>query len=155
MSKKTFILVRHAHRDTDNGRDRDNGLSGKGRDQAKAFRDDVLDLMVKGTVLLSSPKKRCVETLEPLAKKAGLPIEVDKLLDEQDHGESYGALERRIELFVGWVSASEHPVIVACSHGDWIPLFCETAASLPRDFKKGEWHAFEVTDKGPWKLIED
>lgn len=154
MSKKTFVLVRHAHRDTDSGREKDNGLSSKGRDQAKEFRDAMLGMALEQPALfLSSPKKRCVETLEPFAKKLTATVEIDKLLDEQSHGESYGALERRIELFIAWVQKSETPLIVACSHGDWIPLFVEKAARLARDFRKGEWAIFEVAEKGPWKTL--
>ncbi len=154
MPKKTFVLVRHAHRDTDSGREKDNGLSAKGRDQAKEFRDAMLEMALdQPAVFLSSPKKRCVETLEPLAKKMGSPVEIDKLLDEQSHGESYSGLERRIDLFIAWVQRASVPLIIASSHGDWIPAFMEKAASQVRDFRKGEWVCLEVTHKGPWKAL--
>jgi len=154
MSKKTLILVRHAHRETDAGRSRDNGLSDKGREQAKAFRDEYLKAgFNEDALFFSSPKKRCVETLEPLAKKVGHSIEIDKLLDEQSDGESNFALTRRIELFIAWMEQTDAQTVVACSHGDWIPLFCDMATREPQDFRKGEWAAFEISDKGKWSKL--
>jgi broad specificity phosphatase PhoE len=151
MPKKTLILIRHAHRDTDAGRTRDNGLSDKGKDQAREFRKFYMDSGLAADALFqSSPKKRCVETLEPLAKKLARDIEIDKLLDEQSDGESYSALTRRIDLFIAWAEHAEASTIVACSHGDWIPAFCEKVIRDGKDLRKGEWLVFEFTDK--WRL---
>ncbi len=154
MSKKRLILIRHAHRETDAGRSRDNGLSDRGKEQAKQFRDEYLAAKYPlNALFFSSPKKRCVETVEPLARKAVQAIEIDKLLDEQSDGESNFALTRRVQLFIAWVEQAEAQTIVACSHGDWIPLFCELAVNEPRDFRKGEWLAFEISDKGKWSIL--
>ncbi len=151
MSKKTLILIRHAHRDTGDGRTRDNGLSDKGKEQAREFRDAYLKNKFDPNALFySSPKKRCVETLEPLAKKLARDIEIDKLLDEQSDGESNYALTRRIDLFAAWVEQTEAQTVVACSHGDWIPSFCDKVIHNPMDFRKGEWAVFTVGEKGKW-----
>src|SRR5688572_21096846 len=66
---KILFIVRHAHRDTDAGRERDNGLDKKGRIQAVELVRFFEKLsMPTRPVLASSRLKRCVETLEPLQK---------------------------------------------------------------------------------------
>lgn len=65
-----WILIRHAHRDTAD-RAQDNGLSKKGREQAKRLRKYFEERFPEGEgdlVLVTSPKKRCVETIEPIAE---------------------------------------------------------------------------------------
>ena len=151
--KRTLILLRHAHRDTGLGRDRDNGLSEKGNEQARAFRDYFLKSYDAKPFLLSSPKKRCRQSLEPLADKIASPPEVDKLLDEQSDTESFDALERRVEIFQTWMEETQHPLVIACSHGDWIPIFADKAISQPLSLKKGAWFTFEINSKKKWKLI--
>jgi hypothetical protein len=61
--------------------------------------------------LFSSPSRRCVETLEPVAAQRVLPIEVVDLLDEGGGGKE--------ALHFLLAHAAENPV--ACSHGDVIP----------------------------------
>ncbi len=155
MAKRIFILVRHAHRDTDMGRSRDNGLSEKGRDQAKAFRDHFLETYgSKTALLLSSPKKRCLQTLEPLSHKIATPVEVEALLDEQSEGESFSDLEDRVSLFQAWREAEEAPLVVASSHGDWIPSFADKTVQQALPLKKGAWLTFEISEKKKWKLVQ-
>jgi phosphohistidine phosphatase SixA len=105
-------LIRHAHagsrsawRDDDDLRP----LSPKGRAQAEALRRRLKDDGVGH--LLSSPAQRCIETLEPLAARCGLRIEVDKRLAE-------GAdADEAVELLLRLVG--EAPVL--CTHGDLVP----------------------------------
>ena len=59
---------------------------------------------------MSSPFVRCVQTLEPLAERAGLPIEVDGRLGEG------AAFEGVLELLDTLPQGA-----VLCSHGDVIP----------------------------------
>jgi 8-oxo-dGTP diphosphatase len=59
--------------------------------------------------LLSSPYVRCVQTLEPLAKAGGLPVETAEELAEG------ASLEASYELM--WTSAADGPALL-CTHGD-------------------------------------
>ncbi len=73
---------------------------------------------VGSTNLVSSPYVRCVQTLEPLAERTGLPIGIDDRLSE---GAAFqGVLVLLDELADG---------AVLCSHGDVIP---ETIDALVR-----------------------
>lgn len=107
-----IYLVRHADagdRGRGDGSDEDRRLSERGWRQAGALAEDLTDLGI--TRLVSSPFRRCVETLTPLAEKLGLDVEIDERLAE---GQGFaGPLELAEEL---------HDEIAAlCSHGDVIP----------------------------------
>src|SRR5262245_33981006 len=72
IMQKTLILIRHGHRDNSR-RELDNGLTEKGQSQAKNIRRFFAerfsgDEIGKGLWLVSSPKVRCMETLQPTAK---------------------------------------------------------------------------------------
>ena len=84
-------------------------LCGKGRRQAAWLSEQLADRPVGR--LFSSPSRRCVETLEPLAARHVVGIEVVDVLDE-----GAGAKDALSFLLA---HAAENPV--ACSHGDVIP----------------------------------
>jgi len=144
MKNRTLILVRHAHRDTSD-RERDNSLSDRGREQAKAVSRYFRERFKKESALLvSSPKVRCIETLLPLADKLGVDVKVVDLLDEQS--ESDAGFQRRLEKFFRWWKLRGPELVVACSHGDWIPAFAHKVLGLSVDLKKGGWLEIEARD---------
>jgi broad specificity phosphatase PhoE len=124
---KTLILIRHAHRDTEDP-SRDNGLSAKGKEQAQRLSEFIhryLEKEHKGEKphFLSSPKKRCRETLEGVAAQEGREIKVDPRISEYSAIESHQDFESRMDLFMDEWKYEGHPLTVICSHGDWIPTF--------------------------------
>lgn len=130
---KTLVLVRHAHRDTADPA-ADNGLSPMGRRQAKALRRFYERRFgSKGALLISSPKKRCVETLEPLAEELGRKLKTDPRLLEGPR------LLGRLEDFLEWWLEEAPRRMVACSHGDWIPEFLDMTIGAALPIKKGGW----------------
>jgi 8-oxo-dGTP diphosphatase len=133
-SPKILVLVRHAHRDTAVP-SADNGLSKRGRRQAEAVKRFYKERFGKDTsLLISSPKKRCVETLEPLADKLGVRLRTDGRLGEGSKG-----LEERTQEFLSWWRDQAPHRVVACSHGDWIPEFLNLAVGATLPLKKGGW----------------
>jgi 8-oxo-dGTP diphosphatase len=79
----TRYLIRHGKagsRSTWDGEDWKRPLSKAGVRQAVALADRMTDARVKS--LWSSPYVRCVQTLEPLAGRLGLPINEDERLAE-------------------------------------------------------------------------
>jgi len=121
--EKILILVRHAHRRTRQGRERDNGLSEKGVRQVARLRRYFRTAHegLEG-VFLSSPRRRCVETIQPLARGRRGRVEISPLLLEEEEGESRAGLRRRVDEFCRWWADEAPLLVVACSHGDWIPL---------------------------------
>lgn len=105
MQSAVSVLVRHAaagkRRDWE-GDDRLRPLDERGRQQAEALVGLLTPLDVRRVV--SSPYRRCVETVEPLAAALGLEVEHDDRLAE-------GAGRAAIELL-------GEAGLVGCTHGD-------------------------------------
>ena len=105
-------LVRHAHagsRAAWSGDDLHRPLSAKGRAQAESLRLRLGALSIGH--LASSPSRRCVETLEPLAAELGL--EVEPRVEFLEGADPDIAVRTLLEL------ATRNPVV--SSHGDLIP----------------------------------
>jgi broad specificity phosphatase PhoE len=107
-----IFLIRHGHAGSRSKWDGDDDLrplSAQGRRQA----EHLAGLVGDGPVgrLLSSPSRRCAETLAPLCERTGLPVEPVPQLAEGAGGEQ----AERLLLAI----ADQNPV--ACSHGDVIP----------------------------------
>jgi|GEM_PF-567080 len=140
---KTLILLRHGHRDN-SVRTLDNGLSDKGREQAKSikrfftsrFHEEELK---SGVWFVSSPKLRCVETLLPTAKALNRAVDAHPLLDEQSMKEGAGRLEERVQAFLKEWSRSDVGLTVASSHGDWLPVAYSQLLGFRSEPKKGSW----------------
>lgn len=115
----TLYLVRHAQageRAKWDGKDLDRPLSRRGVRQAAAIADRIAD---GGIVrLVSSPYRRCVQTLEPLGARLDLPVETDARLSE---GASLNDTLALIEELGDGAAL--------CSHGDVIP---DTVGALVR-----------------------
>jgi 8-oxo-dGTP diphosphatase len=145
VSGRTAYLVRHAHagdRTRWQGDDARRPLSDKGLRQAQGIAGVLRDVPLRR--VLSSPAVRCVQTVEPLAAKHGLYVEVEPSLRE-------GA-DPRDTLAVLHAMAAEGPV-AACTHGDVIPgvldLLHEAGADLdgPSTWPKASTWVLE-DDKG-------
>jgi 8-oxo-dGTP diphosphatase len=105
-------------------------LGKKGRRQAEAVAEQLAGAHV--TRLVSSPSVRCRQTLEPLAKRIGLPIEPERRLAEGCRGED--------ALAVAYELAAVDDVGVLCSHGDVIPdLLSELKAAGTRFHHELTW----------------
>jgi len=88
----TFFLVRHAVHGLLNqvlvGRMAGVPLEQEGRDQAERLAERLASERI--TVVQSSPRERARETAEPIAHRAGVPIEIAAAIDEIDVGEWTG-----------------------------------------------------------------
>jgi broad specificity phosphatase PhoE len=151
-SLKTLVLIRHAHRDVED-RSRDNGLSPRGREQVQALlsyfkRSSKAPRVEKGvfdpergerTAWISSPKKRCLETLSPLALIEGVrPTTIDLLL-ERGEDEELQHFHHRVREFCDWWLQEGPELTFACSHGDWIPACVEQLTGGKVQVSKGSW----------------
>ena len=113
----TVYLVRHARagrRSAWKGDDTLRPLSKVGRRQAAGLVDVLADVLADGHIeaIVSSPYVRCRQSVEPLAKRLGLPVDV---ADELAEG---AGLEEALRL-VEKVSDRE---VVLCTHGDIVEL---------------------------------
>lgn len=156
-------LVRHAkaqRRDRWWGkRDRERPLTKTGLAQSKALAVEFGAQPI--TRILTSPFTRCVQTVEPLADRLGMDIELAEVLGEApsvplvDGGDTWVASAwlggRALALLDQAVADGGQ--IVMCSHGDVVPSLM--AALAGRDgLEIGDVHLkkgarFDLTFKGP------
>lgn len=110
-----FHLIRHAKagsRSAWTGDDSRRPLSARGETQAEGLADDLADRPIGR--ILSSPADRCLQTVEPLARRLGLEVEVCETLGE---GRPPGpALDLLRDL---------DAEAALCAHGDLIPAVVE------------------------------
>ena len=114
-----LYLVRHAKAGNRSQWDSDDSarpLTGRGRRQSIAIAERLAPFATGS--LISSPSLRCVQTLEPLAKRLGTTIVVDEKLAEG------AGFDGAVDLLATLPDGS-----VLCSHGDVIP---DTIAALKR-----------------------
>jgi phosphohistidine phosphatase SixA len=114
----TLYVVRHAHagdRGSWVANDDERPLSLTGRGQAAGLAGLLSTASIER--VLSSPSVRCVQTVEPLAERRQLPVDVDKALAE-------GAWRAAVDLV--WSLAGTEAVL--CTHGDVIPEVLDAVA---------------------------
>jgi 8-oxo-dGTP diphosphatase len=107
-----LYVVRHADAGPRGGRhepDDQRTLSRRGQRQAEGLRDQLADAGI--TRLLSSPFRRCVQTLTPLGDHLGIEVEVDERLAEGQGAAGPLAVAEEVR----------DTRAVVCSHGDVIP----------------------------------
>lgn len=112
------VLVRHAsagERGDFDGDDRLRPLDERGRRQSEALAKALAGLPVER--ILSSPARRCVQTVEPLGQGRGLSVEIIPDLFE-------GCAEEAVELIRSLAGSD----VVACTHGDIVPALLDHVA---------------------------
>ncbi len=148
--KKRLVIVRHAHRDKPMGHSGDNGISKKGTKQTKGvtrlYEERFGDVK---PVIYSSPKLRCIETVEPLAEKKNAKLTISDLLDEAGPDESPEDFVKKVREFANQWKKHESEIVIACTHGDWIPTFFYEILGTSIDLKKGGWAELELEDGKP------
>ncbi len=113
MVRMWLVLARHGHagrKDQWSGDDAARPLDAVGRRQASYLAKTLEPL---GPIrLISSPALRCTETLDPLARRAGISVELNKVLvaDADPHAV--------VELVTSLSTANAPSGTVVCSHGE-------------------------------------
>jgi 8-oxo-dGTP diphosphatase len=139
-----IYLLRHAKaKDRENWIEPDHlrPLTKAGWRQAEALLDLYADRDL--TRLLSSPYVRCVQTLEPLAKARGLPVETADGLAEGAPVEATYELMRTV--------ATDGPALL-CTHGDIVQHVLEDLQRRgvrldgPLEFRKCSTWVLELSD---------
>lgn len=140
---KTLVMIRHAHRNTEE-RSRDNGLSEKGDAQVKRLLPFVSERW-KGAkpTFFSSPKKRCLQTLSPLAKAQGESLTIEARLDERGPLENDRDFLARLDEFLDAWKYEGPELTVVCSHGDVIPILIERLTKAQVGIKKAGYCEIE------------
>lgn len=139
MEHKRLVLIRHAHRDTEN-HSLDNGLSEKGFKQVKQVVKFAQTRELDGAVFLTSPKKRCIETITPVAESFGSKLKIEKALGE-------GCSFAELDAFVDRWKYEGADLTVVSSHGDVIPMIVQKLTGGLISIKKAGWCEVELVGR--------
>ncbi|MET0726771.1 MAG: phosphoglycerate mutase family protein [Acidimicrobiales bacterium] len=137
----TIWVVRHAcagHKGDWDGPDDSRPLDPAGIDQALALADVLAD--EPPSELWSSPAKRCVDTLAPLAHAVGLPVEPDEALRGPD---ASGLLDRLETSGSG---------AVFCTHGEVMAPTLEVLRARGTDVVGGRSDEELLLKGSAWRL---
>jgi phosphohistidine phosphatase SixA len=102
-----MLLIRHAQagdREQWEGDDRERPLDARGERQAVALVDQLAGFAIER--ILSSPYRRCLETVAPLARARGLEVEAQPELGE----------EHQLTEGVGLVRSLAGEAVAVCGH---------------------------------------
>jgi 8-oxo-dGTP diphosphatase len=139
----TVYLVRHAvaaSRRSWHDDDELRPLTAKGERQAIGLAELLHDEPIKR--VLSSPALRCVQTVTPLAKKLGAPVEAtDPLREGAPFDNAWDVLIK---------TAHKKGDAVLCAHGDLIPELVEAVAKSGAKTDQPQWAKGSI-----WKLEWD
>jgi 8-oxo-dGTP diphosphatase len=142
----SVYVIRHAHagnRSSWRGEDAERPLSSRGHLQAKLL-GQLLGCDHISRVI-SSPARRCIQTVEPLAEARGVKVRTDKRLAEG------ASVREAYDLLV----AHDHQVL--CAHGDLIPALMDRLverglrATGPERCQKGSVWEIELERGKPVK----
>jgi 8-oxo-dGTP pyrophosphatase MutT (NUDIX family) len=114
---KTVVIVRHGlagRKSRYKGDDRERPLDKRGRAQAESLVGLLLAFGV--TEIHAAPRRRCHQTLEPLAEELGVKIQDEPTLTEEAYADSHQAGRRRV---IEIAKSDGTPVI--CTQGKVIP----------------------------------
>lgn len=110
-----LILLRHGDRSPGFS---DVPLSGRGLEQAQNLAGNK-DL-ITASKIYCSPKRRALQTVEPLVKNTAIPMETTNEVDQMRQIESPSDFTRRISLFLDALPRQQKETILVCSHSDWL-----------------------------------
>jgi 8-oxo-dGTP pyrophosphatase MutT (NUDIX family) len=114
---KTVVIVRHGlagRKSRYKGDDRERPLDKRGRAQAESLVGLLLAFGV--TEVHAAPRKRCHQTLEPLAEELGVKIQDEPTLTEEAYADSHQAGRRRV---------------IEIAKGDGTPVICTQGKVIP------------------------
>ncbi|MEJ5201537.1 MAG: histidine phosphatase family protein [Anaerolineales bacterium] len=106
-----ILLIRHGENDFTGkrliGRQPGIGLNEKGRQQAMALAEWLLDAPIKA--IYSSPLERAVQTAQPLAHLKNLDVKINPALIEVDYGECQGKTFKQLHRTKLWKAIHANP----------------------------------------------
>ena len=138
----TVYAVRHAKAGDRSSHDPDEQrpLSAKGWAQAERIADLLEDAGIERIV--TSRYTRCVQTVEPLANRIGVPVEIHEALAEE------AGLEEAWDL----LEALAGTTAVVCSHGNILSPILDRVLRRGAEIEAAEWSCHKGS---VWRLEPD
>jgi len=151
-----FYLFRHA--DKERSISADPPLSLRGLKQAQKLRELVeTGKIIRPMTLISSPKIRAQQTLQPLAQWMNVRLQTSPDYLERQHHESGLDFQTRVKTSISKIE-KQNGIAFVVTHFDWIEEFLDSI-SCDTDFNEGAFRSwspaqfmdFEIKD-GLWHL---
>lgn len=124
-----LLLLRHAEAEPlgeSYPLDEDRPLTRNGKRQAAAIAGVLQRLELSPGLVLSSPRRRCVETIAEIRQRtSGIPAA--HLVPELDLGGDWSHLVRRLETEIAKLAVKHEAVILACGHQPCLGRFATRA----------------------------
>jgi phosphohistidine phosphatase SixA len=159
MALQEFVIFRHAQK---SGWTADPELSSEGFRQAQLIVETVRKKgLPKPDLLISSPRKRAHQTLQPLHETFQVPLHIHPGLDERNSPETGKDFENRVKLFLETDLLTQNAAcLYLCTHLDWLEVF-GWAAPLELDIASDILHLppahyyhiqIDKVANAPWKI---
>ncbi len=124
-----LFLLRHGDRSSGYG---DVPLSSEGNRQAQEL--TAVSALQNIHVILCSPKVRTRQTVQPLADKLGVPVQIENSLDQRKSIETQSEFNQRIlQTLDECVTKYPGKNVLLCSHSDWLQTAILTMPSTRAD----------------------
>lgn len=120
-------------------------LDEQGQAQAQALVERLARLPLAAVV--SSPLRRCRDTVAPLARACGLQVSLDERLVEVDYGEWTGRQLRTLGRQSLWKVVQAHPCAAVFPGGESLAAMAARSVAAVR-----EWDATLASEYGPQAL---
>jgi broad specificity phosphatase PhoE len=138
-----LILLRHASRE--HGPSGNPGLNARGKMEAVTLIEQLqphLPNSLADLALLTSPKRRAIETLAPLSQALSIVPEIQQNLDERMLDENGSAFAKRITHLLKQIETTQKSVTILCTHADWLEEVCLLLNCEFRGFACAEFRTF-------------
>jgi broad specificity phosphatase PhoE len=146
---QSLILLRHSQRQGASDQ-----LTQHGLEQSKNRGNFFFQLYGSEVTLLSSPKSRCLQSLERICTLSQKAPRVIEELSERFPVEDAQDFKKRVDqsLYRILSHQSEFPIIL-CSHSDWLSVAATHLLDLDISFLEGSWVRLSKEAAG-WTLKE-
>lgn len=144
---QSLILLRHAQR-----QGLDDALTEHGKRQVEERGHFFFQVFGDQMDLMSSPKQRCLQSLETLGSLCKKPLQINEDLSERLDFEDSKAFEKRVQnALESRLSKSSWATTIICSHSDWLFVGAKYLLDLQIQFLEGSWIHL-VRDQSKWIL---
>lgn len=147
MTQK-LILLRHASRNHSQNELNSVGLE-QAESRAKYFSQN---LSSQGLKILSSSKKRCVQTAQAIASNLGLGFEKSEDIEERRANEDSKCFEKRVTDSLKKSLRKDFETLIICSHSDWLFIAMRDWAELRISLDEACWAEFQKQANEEWIL---
>jgi broad specificity phosphatase PhoE len=97
--------------------------------------------------LFASTAFRAQQTVEPLAKRLGLSVQIEPLLCEEQSSEKGTLGDRGMRALLAIRSEIGEGIAVAASHGDIIPATGDTLGASESLVRRGQWYEIVLDEE--------